>query len=415
MIAMLALGYVEAHACFDPMDRYSIEIVLNKPGVTYNLSALEKMVKQRLVTKIEPEFKGISVAYLYRSHVDKHIVMIVSLQSVPIASDVGSWRRYFIAIRLEPEAEYRAVEEHLFTYYTKARIPAEVLEKLPQLVEEVEKIGWRAESKSGTDAVVLDLSKEVNGLSIKIGMGISYSTKSGNLRISIVLLAKEVTDPEEAKEVLARSRVLEEIEKVLRLFGMNYKLSIDELEYSYVKTDGLYVPKVDPELLKKALVYELKWLRSIGVVNISDRDIEELEKVAKPGYAGWNSRIIYTRERGWIPYAELGTEAMLIRSAGCLIPFNSSAIPEKPPSLTATTTGFPLTTITVTKTVYAGGPPVMVWSTTTITKEVTTTTSRFPEPASLVLGLSIGFGLTIPVILALSRPGLRDTKKSARE
>ena len=91
-------------------------------------------------------------------------------------------------------------------------------------------------------------------------------------------------------------------------------------------------PVVGEEIIKNVLGYELRWLRDIGVVkDLSDGDIVEIMDRAVLGYAGWNSRLVYSvKEGGWIPYAEV-EGAVLIKKLGCSVSFNPEIVPKEAP------------------------------------------------------------------------------------
>ncbi|MEM0309141.1 MAG: hypothetical protein QXO64_09385, partial [Thermofilaceae archaeon] len=60
-------------ACFSPADVYAVEVVLNKPGVEYDLS--------RLTGAREIEYAN-GVGYAYRSHFDPRLIVVLSEQRV---------------------------------------------------------------------------------------------------------------------------------------------------------------------------------------------------------------------------------------------------------------------------------------------------------------------------------------------
>ncbi|WP_457752975.1 CGP-CTERM-anchored Cys-rich protein [Thermococcus sp.] len=70
---------------------------------------------------------------------------------------------------------------------------------------------------------------------------------------------------------------------------------------------------------KEALRVEIEWLKESGILKISDEDIEEIVKVAKRGYAGYNSHIGWYEtkdgEYAWIPYYE-SKDAKLVKCLG---------------------------------------------------------------------------------------------------
>ncbi len=71
-LAALVLLQVTS-ACYSPADPYAVEVVLNKPGVSYDLS--------RLRGAAEVEYAG-ARAYAYRSHYDGRLVVLLSEQEL---------------------------------------------------------------------------------------------------------------------------------------------------------------------------------------------------------------------------------------------------------------------------------------------------------------------------------------------
>lgn len=89
LVALLVAPVVvhQASACFDPADAYAVEVVLNAPGIEYNLSALSGAA---LI-----EYAG-GTARAYKSRYDSRLVVVVSEQElVP-----GSGSRY-LAVRVQ--------------------------------------------------------------------------------------------------------------------------------------------------------------------------------------------------------------------------------------------------------------------------------------------------------------------------
>lgn len=72
IVAVLLLPEI-AYSCFSPADNYAVEVVLNKPGVNYDLGPLGKM--NNILRRDE-------YTYLYRSHYDSRLIVTVSLQSL---------------------------------------------------------------------------------------------------------------------------------------------------------------------------------------------------------------------------------------------------------------------------------------------------------------------------------------------
>jgi len=407
LMLTLAPSYVVVNACFDPLDTYSIEVVLNKPGIAYNLSILDVLAAQGYVTKIKPSF-GAKIAYVYRSHVDSRVIVVVSLQPIPIVNDGDSWNTYYLAIRIEPEVEQpKPYRQHLLYYRAEVTTSINKTEDIVKVVRTLRSYGWDVSYKSGDYVTSIEayLDREESGFRffIVIGMEINTSTRKALLWINIALPADGTSyeSKSDIKELVVNLGILDEVLNALKVFGIRNTLSIDEFEYSFLLGDKIYTPKVNPEFLKRVFTYELLWMRSLGVVNISDEDVEELSRAINPGYAGWNSRLVYIRERGWITYAELGG-SKLIRGIGCEVYFDPNNIPVMPSLINVTTTK----TETITKTMQHTITTTSIQYITTTVKVTETMGSTSPlEPLSIFLGIAIGVVSSI-IILRISHKRL---------
>jgi hypothetical protein len=49
IIVVLILFPVYTLACIDPSSKYAVEVVLNKPGIRYNLTLLEKVANESIM------------------------------------------------------------------------------------------------------------------------------------------------------------------------------------------------------------------------------------------------------------------------------------------------------------------------------------------------------------------------------
>ncbi|MEM2824166.1 MAG: hypothetical protein QXF69_08705, partial [Thermofilaceae archaeon] len=73
IVIATALTLQLAVACFSPADIYAVEVVLNKPGVEYDLS--------KLTGASEIEYAN-GVGYAYQSHFDPRLIIVLSEQRV---------------------------------------------------------------------------------------------------------------------------------------------------------------------------------------------------------------------------------------------------------------------------------------------------------------------------------------------
>lgn len=86
-------------ACFDPSDIFSGEVLLNKPGISYNFSLLARITG---IVRVSDN------VYIYRSHIGNAIVIIYieeCINGVPVLSihgEQGGEIEYYPGIRVEP-------------------------------------------------------------------------------------------------------------------------------------------------------------------------------------------------------------------------------------------------------------------------------------------------------------------------
>ena len=112
IIVALILFPVYTLACIDPSSKYAVEVVLNKPGIRYNLTSLEKVANESIM-KIDSsvyQFKY-RIYYVYdsaKTFVEKIEFLVILYEAkfsngVPYIEDltVGSIE-YYLGIRVEP-------------------------------------------------------------------------------------------------------------------------------------------------------------------------------------------------------------------------------------------------------------------------------------------------------------------------
>jgi hypothetical protein len=114
LLAVVAVVH-QVSACFDPADAYAVEVVLNAPGVEYNLGALSGAA---LI-----DYAG-GTAYAYRSRYDNRLVVVVSEQELK----PGSGSKH-LAVRVQaPVATreylvYRCVLPSRCSWQLRERVP----------------------------------------------------------------------------------------------------------------------------------------------------------------------------------------------------------------------------------------------------------------------------------------------------
>ena len=112
--------------------------------------------------------------------------------------------------------------------------------------------------------------------------------------------------------------VLGEFKKVFKAVGLGEGLVSKCSFEKFEETRGSPLApayNIGEEDIRKALRAELKWLVENGVISgLSEDDVEDIVSAAKLGYAGWNSRLVWSEGR-WVPYHS--TEgAVVLRCVG---------------------------------------------------------------------------------------------------
>jgi hypothetical protein len=105
----------QVSACFDPADAYAVEVVLNAPGIEYNLSALSGAA---LV-----DYAG-GTAYAYRSRYDNRLVVVVSEQELKPGGDSKHLAvRVQVPVATKEYRVYRCVLPSRCSWQLKERVP----------------------------------------------------------------------------------------------------------------------------------------------------------------------------------------------------------------------------------------------------------------------------------------------------
>lgn len=319
-----------AEACFSPVDILAVEVYFNKPEITYNLELLKNAENVEIIDgKI-----------VYRSHYDERVAVML-------------WEDESLHLRIEipPKGWSSTVFSARFT--TSMIIPESNIEKAKEL-------GWKVEGKyafrkgniliqitpqkgsecskdsdcatggcSGEICTTKEEAKKVasiciyeewydclkltscgcvNGICIwkpndaferclkKHGIDPSEVIKMPQAEVYITIYGKELTEDKKA-----------EIKELFSILGMSCALENIEFDKKVIDMPEGIVDHYTFNF-KEALRVELEWLKENGIINIDDRDIQGIVKVAERGKAGYNSHIGWYDDKdgsfAWIPYDE---------------------------------------------------------------------------------------------------------------
>ncbi len=273
-------------ACFNPLDEYSYEVLLNKPGIEINGNMLKEL--------------GYSVIsygqYIKQSTADPRLKVILSFVNL---KEVGLGSGSALSIRFQLEEDFLPLPEYLAVM----RVKNASLEQT-----------WFSEKLNN----VIYVFNKVNGNVQVTAIGIKYKG-------SLLDFEKDIKN-----HVALRLTVpLENVEAV----------SVSELKIPIVDLETIdwgNVVKIELELL----------VRNGAIKGLSYEDIYEISAIAKPGYAGWNSRIVYYKD-SWIPYFKTDNPLLL----KCAPPASTFAVTsDTTPTLTPTPTPIPTIIVTMTAT-----------------------------------------------------------------
>jgi len=261
----------------------AIEVVLNKPGVVYDLG---KLVGVKGVVKVN------DYTYVYRSHVDTGILVIVYVDSL---LDI---REKYLAVRVQPQIVY---ENTTLTRYS-THLYFENLSIDPSRIYNISNtLGWiidyynskpGAVYANGVEGTVFD--GRVERVVDNVTVWIEFRGETVNGRVSIELW------------ITVGGVITSSINETIYSFIREYVGREPEIKYSGGLTTITVEkkPSVEKDRIVEAIAYELEWLTGVGVINgLSWSDIEMIRNNAEPGYAGANSRLVYANNR-WEPFSK---------------------------------------------------------------------------------------------------------------
>ncbi|MFA4646457.1 CGP-CTERM-anchored Cys-rich protein [Pyrococcus kukulkanii] len=349
-LILLLLFVPLAEACIFPQDFYAVEVELNKGS--YDLSPL-------LNAKNVVEYEG---KIIYKSHYDPRLIVILWSGEWGVGiKENGSYLHIRIQIPTKRVKRVRYSEEF------QGIIPVE------ETKERAKNLGWEVgeyslvkdnitiiltklkgfECKDDSDCKVAGCSKELcvskneSPYSIcvyrkwyvclnltKCGCYNGFCTWLPNEEFLRCLKEHNITIDQIIKAKVAKVNIIievrgnltkEKIREIRDVLGDNVPINFTE------RWEWRVMPSVDPRTINasEAMKTELKWLKSAGVIKISDSDIEEITSVAKWGYAGYNARIGFYDGK-WIPYLN-ASNAVLIKCGG--LAYEEYPIPASTPVL----------------------------------------------------------------------------------
>ena len=355
-----------ALACANPTDSFATEVLLNKPGISYDLSGIaqaegvtlqmgevspsgveivtegvpkpqEAVTSQQVAQPEEGEMQTEIEAIIYRSHYDPRVAVVLS------ESGVGPEAREYLSVRIQiPTQEF-----YSSTPLVEVRLVGQ-MDVASLDVEQAQALGWETRISGGGSWTVGggdeedDEGNEGRDNEGEVISRDAYTLRKGNMQMHI--MAAERTSLMEAEvEVTVNDttslsdEVRSEIGRVLVVIGFaadertalenaNVEAKVNEW-MDLTETVDVSADEFD---WQEAMRTELAWLRDKGVIaGLSDAEIEESAAACERGTAGYNSRIVYEAGK-WPPYRETNQPLLLkgeLTGGGCS-GFSLDTLPE---------------------------------------------------------------------------------------
>jgi len=338
-----------ASACVNPTDSFATEVLLNKPGVSYNLSGMigsdDVIVKMKEVpVKSEHEHTGVPTPQaimipennstaitetvspklpaetrteldriIYRSHHNPNVAVILSEDQIPIKVN-GEWNedRYLsVKIQIPTKDVHRSVP------YIRIGLTEDVYTAALD-IEACADLGWGAEVSGSGSWTTEDGERRTMR---------SYSLRKGDIQIEVMPAERTSQEKTDVHVTVNNATSLsegakDEITDVLVAIGFFEPADIidDTAIVSDIREwddlESAISVAADDFDFGAAMKTELGYLRGVGViVGLTDGDVDEIASASVRGTAGFNSRIVY-EDGGWIPYRETGNP-ILMRLGDC--------------------------------------------------------------------------------------------------
>jgi len=255
ILIVAATSALSVKACVSPYDHYAYEILMNKPGISFNSEKLRQLCVD------------IDGKYIKPSITDNRVFIII--YSVNLKElNLGEGLAYSIRFQVNPKLIGKKV--FVATYLIKYSV-------LPR------------------EGVVTD----VNELFI---VKRKYTIEDNKF-----VEAAEIT----VININPKVSLAEFIEDSLNKISSKLNIPVEYIKVSDTRETLVKTIDVETEIPWSEVVFrELIYLSKEGIVEgLEQSDIETLSEMAKPGLAGWNSRIVY--QETWKPYYETSNPLLI--------------------------------------------------------------------------------------------------------
>ena len=336
-----------ASACYSPTDSFATEVLLNKPGVSYNLFGIIEsdnvIVKTKEVPVESEKIDGVPTpqaiiipennstvitgtvsagepvetrteldAIIYRSHYNPDVAVILSEDCIYTEGEWDDTKHISVKIQIPTKDVHKSMP------YVRIELTEDVNAATLDIDASAD-LGWDAEISGGGRWTAEDGKRHTMNF---------YSLRKGDIRIDVKPAGRMSLEETEVCVAVNDATSLGEdtkgeITDVLVAIGFFESTDIiddtaivsnirewDDLESAI----GIAADDFD---FGAAMKTELEHLRGVGViVGLTDTDVDEIASVCVRGAAGFNSRIVY-EDGAWLTYRETENLVQLVKLADC--------------------------------------------------------------------------------------------------
>ena len=330
-------------AGFDATYLLATEVLLNQPGVSYDLSWISQAENVTVRTKEIPvstdeveevpkpqeiitgenstsidkgETETVIDAIIYRSHYNPDIAVILS------ESRYGFEDKY-LSVRIQIPTQQVQLSMPIVMVNLTGDMDVAALD-----MERAKELGWNVKISGGGQWTIEegkedednDTAKEEEGKEIQ---RYSYLLEKGDIYIHI--MASERISLEKTQVVIRVNNaaslsqgIKDEISDVLVTIGFadSKETALQNADIESRTREWVELaPAIDIDAekfdWKEAMRIELSWLKDNGVIQgLTDSDISEASSACEKGTAGYNSRIVF--ENGsWLPYHQTDNPVLI--------------------------------------------------------------------------------------------------------
>lgn len=279
-------------ACIKTADNYAAEVVLNKPGIDSSLSKLDS-AKNVIISNNQ---------YILKSACSPSLAAI--LENV---NDLTSGNSSGLSVRLQIPVKAEG-KTYPYLEFVSTGISGTLN------VTEDSYNGWKISCAEGSLSLQCEFDKGDTSILVNLvsldKYELTIETRE-DLKACGTCDGRCVVGSGESRCI--NKQLMSDMEDMLKHAGLVN--SFDEVLVSYrlISAASITVTDLVPETSEtvdwnSAMSKELAFLRSEGIISITDSDISAISKLASEGAAGQNSRIVYGEDNsgnaGWLYYSQ---------------------------------------------------------------------------------------------------------------